>query len=183
MRAGVGANWREDWPSPAQGRKAHLNTVANSFFGKKTNERNILLRRGFGPAHRCLSSGAGERYHYAKFTPDAALMAVILVVEDDAFILQSLGWVLEDMGHNALAASDLAGALVHLVARLRLGGFRLLDTQWVTTHLMQFGAEEMLRLDYRQLLEKAVVQTAHFEADPDPDILQAEFIRLAKGDS
>jgi len=43
-------------------------------------------------------------------------MAVVLVVEDDDFIRQSLEWVLEDMGHNALAASDLAGALVHLVA-------------------------------------------------------------------
>jgi leucyl/phenylalanyl-tRNA--protein transferase len=87
----------------------------------------------------------------------------------------------ESMFSQARDASKVA--LVHLVARLRLGGFRLLDTQWVTTHLMQFGAEEMPRLDYRQLLEKAVVQTAHFEADPDPDILQTEFIRLAKGDS
>ena len=31
-------------------------------------------------------------------------------------------------------------ALVHLVARLRLGGYRLLDTQFVTAHLAQFGA-------------------------------------------
>ena len=44
-------------------------------------------------------------------------MAVILVVEDDVFILQSLEWVLEDMGHNTLPASDLAGALAHLVAQ------------------------------------------------------------------
>jgi CheY-like chemotaxis protein len=43
-------------------------------------------------------------------------MAVILVVEDDAFILESLGWILEDLGHDSLAASDLAGALMHLVA-------------------------------------------------------------------
>lgn len=43
-------------------------------------------------------------------------MAVILIVEDDAFILASLGWILEDLGHEPLAASDLAGALLHLVA-------------------------------------------------------------------
>jgi CheY-like chemotaxis protein len=43
-------------------------------------------------------------------------MAVILIVEDDAFIRESLGWILEDLGHEPLAASDLAGALVHLVA-------------------------------------------------------------------
>jgi len=43
-------------------------------------------------------------------------MAVILIVEDDAFIRESVGWILEDLGHEPLAASDLAGALVHLVA-------------------------------------------------------------------
>jgi CheY-like chemotaxis protein len=43
-------------------------------------------------------------------------MAIILVVEDDVFILQGLEWVLEDIGHNTLPASDLAGALAHLVA-------------------------------------------------------------------
>ena len=40
-------------------------------------------------------------------------------------------------------------ALAHLVARLRLGGFRLLDTQFVTAHLAQFGAEEIPRDTYR----------------------------------
>ncbi len=43
-------------------------------------------------------------------------MAVILVVEDDIFILENLKWVIEDLGHVALLASDLAGAVVHLMA-------------------------------------------------------------------
>ena len=43
-------------------------------------------------------------------------MAVILIVEDDVFILQNLEWVIEDLGHIPLAASDLAGALLHLTA-------------------------------------------------------------------
>ena len=43
-------------------------------------------------------------------------MATVLGVEDDAFILQNLEWVLEDIGHRTLPASDLAGALVHLLA-------------------------------------------------------------------
>lgn len=43
-------------------------------------------------------------------------MAVILVVEDDSFILENLGWMIEDMGHNSLLTSDLAEALIHLVA-------------------------------------------------------------------
>ena len=47
-------------------------------------------------------------------------------------------------------------ALVHLVARLRLGRFRLLDTQFVTTHLAQFGAEEITREQYKTLLGRAV---------------------------
>ena len=41
-------------------------------------------------------------------------------------------------------------ALVHLVARLRLGGFRLLDTQFVTEHLARFGAIEVPRAEYRR---------------------------------
>jgi len=43
-------------------------------------------------------------------------MAVFLIVEDDFFIRQCLELVLEDLGHIALPASDLAEALAHLVA-------------------------------------------------------------------
>ena len=39
-------------------------------------------------------------------------------------------------------------ALVHLVARLKAGGFRLLDAQFLTDHLASFGAEEISRADY-----------------------------------
>ena len=85
----------------------------------------------------------------------------------------------ESMFSRARDSSKVA--LVHLVARLRLGGFHLLDTQWVTSHLSQFGAVEMPRSDYRRLLDVAVAETAVFVANPDPDVLQTEFIRLAKG--
>ena len=47
----------------------------------------------------------------------------------------------ESMFHRARDASKIA--LVHLVARLRLGGYRLLDTQYVTEHLKTFGAVEV----------------------------------------
>ena len=53
-------------------------------------------------------------------------------------------------------------ALVHLVARLRRGGFRLLDTQFLTSHLAQFGAIEIPRDDYVQLLDAAVQAEAEF---------------------
>ncbi|HYZ23998.1 MAG TPA: leucyl/phenylalanyl-tRNA--protein transferase, partial [Rhodopila sp.] len=49
----------------------------------------------------------------------------------------------ESMFSFARDASKVA--LVHLVARLRLGGFQLLDTQFVTSHLAQFGAQEIPR--------------------------------------
>ena len=48
-------------------------------------------------------------------------------------------------------------ALVHLVARLRLGGYRLLDTQFLTPHLARFGGIEISRARYRRLLAEALV--------------------------
>ncbi len=66
----------------------------------------------------------------------------------------------ESMFSRARDASKVA--LVHLVARLRLGGFTLLDTQFVTAHLAQFGATEVPRDDYRARLETAVDAHAHW---------------------
>ena len=53
-------------------------------------------------------------------------------------------------------------ALVHLVARLKKGGFKLLDTQFVTNHLLQFGTIEMAREDYLERLAEAIAGTAEF---------------------
>ena len=53
-------------------------------------------------------------------------------------------------------------ALTHLVARLRFGGFRLLDTQFLTDHLSSFGAEEISRTDYRRRLAQALKMDADF---------------------
>jgi len=54
-------------------------------------------------------------------------------------------------------------ALAHLVARLKAGGFRLLDTQFLTQHLASFGAEEISRADYAQRLARAVAGKADFD--------------------
>ena len=43
-------------------------------------------------------------------------MAVILVVDDDIFIRQNAEWMIEDLGHGTLPASNLAGAIAHLAA-------------------------------------------------------------------
>ena len=47
-------------------------------------------------------------------------------------------------------------ALVHLVARLNLAGFTLLDTQFITDHLKQFGAIEISRVEYHKILSGAL---------------------------
>jgi leucyl/phenylalanyl-tRNA--protein transferase len=65
-------------------------------------------------------------------------------------------------------------ALVHLVARLRLGGFVLLDTQFITSHLSRFGASEIPRAEYHKRLAAAVEVPARFNANPDAAALQAE---------
>jgi leucyl/phenylalanyl-tRNA--protein transferase len=64
----------------------------------------------------------------------------------------------ESMFHKSRDASKVA--LVHLVARLRRGGFRLLDTQFVTPHLESLGAVEVPRVKYKGLLEDAVSASA-----------------------
>jgi leucyl/phenylalanyl-tRNA--protein transferase len=68
----------------------------------------------------------------------------------------------ESMFHRARDASKIA--LVHLVARLRTGGYRLLDTQYVTEHLKTFGAVEVQKRRYHRLLEEALVGEADFGA-------------------
>jgi leucyl/phenylalanyl-tRNA--protein transferase len=57
-------------------------------------------------------------------------------------------------------------ALCHLVARLRRGGFRLLDTQFVTKHLSQFGVREIPRAEFRRLLAQALDVSAEFYRGP-----------------
>jgi len=53
-------------------------------------------------------------------------------------------------------------ALVHLVARLVTGGFHLLDTQFTTEHLENFGAIEVPRAQYREMLARALTVPARF---------------------
>lgn len=66
----------------------------------------------------------------------------------------------ESMFHRVTDASKIA--LVALVDRLRTRGYRLLDTQWVTDHLAQFGAIEIPRRRYLQLLDAALKLDCQF---------------------
>jgi leucyl/phenylalanyl-tRNA---protein transferase len=60
----------------------------------------------------------------------------------------------ESMFHRVTNASKIA--LAALVERMRERKFILLDTQWVTPHLVQFGAIEIPRVKYLELLDQAV---------------------------
>ena len=64
-------------------------------------------------------------------------------------------------------------ALVHLVARLKKADFALLDTQFVTDHLAQFGVVEMPRSGFRQILASALDRSASFPAELSQPELEA----------
>lgn len=68
-------------------------------------------------------------------------------------------------------------ALAYLVARLKIGGFTLLDIQFTTEHLKRFGAYEVDREEYQQLLNKALALKADFHrlagGGTSEDVLQA----------
>jgi leucyl/phenylalanyl-tRNA--protein transferase len=70
----------------------------------------------------------------------------------------------ESMFHFERDASKVA--LVHLVALLRAKGFRLLDAQFMTEHLWQFGAIEVERADYQRILAHALRGEANFAEAP-----------------
>jgi leucyl/phenylalanyl-tRNA--protein transferase len=67
----------------------------------------------------------------------------------------------ESMFHRATDASKVA--LASLVDRLQRRGFRLLDTQWVTPHLEQFGAIEIPRREYLRQLREALALECAFD--------------------
>jgi leucyl/phenylalanyl-tRNA--protein transferase len=84
------------------------------------------------------------------------------------------------MFHRARDASKVA--LVHLVARLRLGGFRLLDAQFVTPHLAALGAIEIPRDEYRRRLSAAIEASGDFAAwPPSEPMAGARALELALG--
>jgi len=67
----------------------------------------------------------------------------------------------ESMFYRERDASKVA--LIALVERLRSRGYLLLDTQWVTPHLEQFGAVEIPRAEYLRRLEKSLGLDCRFE--------------------
>ncbi len=70
----------------------------------------------------------------------------------------------ESMFSKARDASKVA--LCHLVARLKRSNFKLLDTQFATEHLTQFGVIEIPREAYREKLQAALAVTCTFYLGP-----------------
>ncbi len=87
----------------------------------------------------------------------------------------------ESMFSRARDASKVA--LVHLVARLKMGGFVLLDVQFITDHLRQFGAEEIPARLYLEQLEKALKVEGEFYFDAAPSDVDAALEELSRQSS
>jgi leucyl/phenylalanyl-tRNA---protein transferase len=86
----------------------------------------------------------------------------------------------ESMFHRIRDASKVA--LVHLFARLRAGGFRLLDTQFLTEHLASLGAVAVTRETFRLLLAQAMAEEAQFAAwPPESPMTGARALAVARG--
>jgi len=132
--------------------------------GRQDTWINADIERLFGALHRL------GHAHSIESRLDGVLVGGLYGV--------SVGGVFfgESMFSTARDASKVA--LVHLVARMRMGGYTLLDTQFVTSHLAQFGADEIPREDYKAKLAAAVDVPARWLPTPDPAVLEAEIRML-----
>ena len=74
-------------------------------------------------------------------------------------------------------------AMVHLVARLKWGGFGLLDVQFITDHLRQFGAVEIPARVYLERLDEALKIKAAFYRDAAPSEVEGALEELFRQSS
>lgn len=81
----------------------------------------------------------------------------------------------ESMFSRSRDASKIA--LVHLMARLKAGGFTLLDTQFTNPHLEQFGVLEIDREAFKSMLANALDQEARMPLDDDDSAMVQSFLQ------
>ena len=81
----------------------------------------------------------------------------------------------ESMFSRSRDASKIA--LVHLMARLKAGGFTLLDTQFTNPHLEQFGVLEIDREAFKSMLGHALDQEARMPLDDDDSTMVQSFLQ------
>ena len=112
---------------------------------------NPLIARAYGELHR-----RGQAHSVEAWAEDGSLAGGLYGVRlGGAFFGESMFTRVRDGSKVALAA---------LVARLRLGGFTLLDTQFLTSHLASFGAAEVTARAYRLQLGAALGVAGDFRA-------------------
>jgi leucyl/phenylalanyl-tRNA--protein transferase len=113
---------------------------------------NETIRRVYGELHRLGFA------HSVESRRDDKLVGGLYGV--------SLGGAFFGESMFATATDASKAALVHLIQRLRAGGYTLLDSQFLTPHLARFGAREIPRRDYRrQLAEALKIKTDFFAID------------------
>jgi leucyl/phenylalanyl-tRNA--protein transferase len=136
--------------------------------GREDTWINPEIERLFGALHRM-----GHAHSVEVWLPAAGGPALVGGLYGVALGGAFFG---ESMFSRSRDASKVA--LVHLVARLRLFGFTLLDAQFQTTHLAQFGCHEVPRQAYKRLLSEAVEEQARWNDTVDPDQIHAEILKL-----
>ena len=135
--------------------------------GREDTWINTEIERLFGALHRLGHAHSVEVWH------DGRLVGGLYGVSLGAAFFG------ESMFSRVRDASKVA--LVHLVARMRVMGFRLLDAQFQTAHLAQFGCREVPRAAYKRLLAEAVDEPTAWDDDPAPEAIAAEIRTLREG--
>ena len=130
---------------------AVLDACAAPVPGRGETWINPLISDAYRQLHR-----NGDAHSIEAWGPDGALAGGLYGVRiKGAFFGESMFTRQRDASKCALAA---------LVARLRVGGFALLDTQFLTDHLASFGAREISARVYRAQLDGALAVSADFLA-------------------
>jgi leucyl/phenylalanyl-tRNA--protein transferase len=124
---------------------AVLDACAASAPGREDSWINAPIRRLYVELH-----GRGHAHSLECWRDESLVGGLYGVTLGGAFFGES-------MFSRATDASKVA--LVHLVARLRRGGWSLLDAQFLTDHLTQFGAVETPQADYLERLAPAIRQS------------------------
>ncbi|QEN86924.1 leucyl/phenylalanyl-tRNA--protein transferase [Labrys sp. KNU-23] len=148
--------------------EAVIDGCAQSAPGRRTTWINASIRKLYGELFRLGHCHTVEAYR------DGRLVGGLYGVDlGGAFFGES-------MFHRESDASKVA--LAHLVARLRHGGYQLLDTQFVTDHLTSLGAVELPRSLYHQLLDDALAEDGDFLAWPKEEARSGAEILAALAD-
>jgi leucyl/phenylalanyl-tRNA---protein transferase len=130
---------------------AVLSSCAEPAPGRSETWINPLIAQAYHALHQ-----RGSAHSVEAWTADGVLAGGLYGVRlGAAFFGESMFTRVRDASKCCLAA---------LVARLRVGGFTLLDTQFLTAHLAGFGAIEITARDYRGLLAGAVAGSGDFFA-------------------